>query len=179
MKNLKILLVEDDLILLKVTESKLKAAGCDVEAVRNGEEAADLISSRYFDVVITDLMMPGNINGIELLEAAKALDNNVEVILITGHGSINNAVTAMKKGAADYLQKPVNFEELRLRLEKIANLRSLIRDTSDLREAMNATENNASQTIRKLETMVLDLQQQLSDMKKTPDKRNLGPEQNR
>ena len=172
MKNLKILLVEDDLILLKVTESKLKAAGCDVEAVRNGEEAADLISSRYFDVVITDLMMPGNINGIELLEAAKALDNNVEVILITGHGSINNAVTAMRKGAADYLQKPVNFEELRLRLEKIANLRSLIRDTSDLREAMNATENNASQTIRKLETMVLDLQQQLANMKKTPDKRN-------
>jgi len=101
--------------------------------------------------------MPGGMDGIDLLEATKARWNETEVILITGHATVDNAVKAMKKGAIDYLQKPVNFDELMLRLQRICTLKSLSKDASDLREAMDVTENTAAQTIHELEIMVSEL----------------------
>ncbi len=137
-----------------------------METAGNGADALDLISKYPFDGVVTDLKMPGDMDGIDLLEAVKAADRDTEVILMTSHATVASAVTAMKKGAADYLQKPVNFEELNLRLEKIRQMKSLIKDADDLREAMDITENKAGQTIRELEMMVADLQSRLSAMEK-------------
>ena len=85
---------------------------------------------------------------------------------MTAYASVDNAVEAMKKGAIDYLQKPINFDELMLRLEKISNLKALMKNASDLREAMDVTERNAGQTIQDLEIMVSQLQHKLSEVKK-------------
>ncbi len=161
MNNLKILAVDDDPSTLSLLEKKLKKEGYEIETAGNGADAVRLISKYRFDVVLTDLMMPGGPDGIAVLEAAKERHGNTEVILITGYASVDNAVEAMKKGASDYLQKPINLEELFLRLEKICNLKTLVRDASDLREAMDVTEATASETIQELEIQVAMLQEKL------------------
>lgn len=157
MNNLRILVVEDDPVTLNVIEKRLVKAGYEVETAESGVKAAELVVKSFFDVVVTDLMMPGGMDGIDLLEATKARWNETDVILITGHATVDNAVEVMKKGATDYLQKPVNFDELMLRLQRICTLKSLRKDASDLREAMDVTENTAAQTIHDLEILVSEL----------------------
>lgn len=166
MDNFKVLIVDDDSFLLTITEKALKKADYDVKTANDGDQALLLLSEYAFDVVITDLVMPGEVDGIGILDAAKAADNQTEVILITGYASVDSAVTAMKKGAADYLQKPVNFEELKIRLEKIRHVKALVKETNDLREAMDVTENRAGQTIRDLEMMVANLQKRLAELER-------------
>ena len=165
MNNLTILLVDDDPASLVLLEERLKAADYDdIETAKNGVEALKLISKRFFDVVLTDLMMPG-MDGLGVLKGTKERYSNSEVILITAHASVDNAVEAMKKGATDYLQKPINFDELMIRLEKISNLKALAKNARDLREAMDVTESNASETIQNLEIMVAQLEDKLSQIK--------------
>jgi DNA-binding NtrC family response regulator len=88
------------------------------------------------------------------------------VILITAHGSINNAVDAMRKGATDYLQKPINFDEVFLRLEKIGHVRDLAKDAGDLREAMCVTEEKAAETIMELELALSELQEKVEEIRR-------------
>ena len=165
MNNLTILLVDDDPASLVLLEERLRAADYnDIETAKNGVEALKLISKRFFDVVLTDLMMPG-VDGIGVLKGTKERYSNSEVILITAHASVDNAVDAMKKGATDYLKKPINFDELVIRLEKISNLKALAKNASDLREAMDVTESNASETIQNLEIMVAQLEDKFSRIK--------------
>lgn len=164
MKKLKILVVDDEPSVLEVIQERLEMAEYEVETAPNGMAAADLISRFHYDVVLTDLKMPGEVDGIGVLESVKAKNLHTEVILITGHGSVDNAVEAMKKGACDYLRKPVNLGELVLRLEKIGNLKALGKQAIDLREAMSVTEENAAQTISNLELTVSELKNTLRDV---------------
>lgn len=162
MKHLSILVVDDDPVIRRLLEQRLQNEGIQVEVAEDGYEAEKKLKRRYFDVVLTDLMMPGDIGGIEVLEIAKERNSRTEVLLITAHSSIHTAVQAMKKGASDYLEKPINFDELFLRLEKIANVQSLLRNAQDLQVAMDTTESAASATIQDLEMQVAD-QRQLLD----------------
>jgi len=144
---------------------RLVKAEYEVEVAENGIEAVRMIASTHYDVVLTDLMMPGGVDGIGVLESAKEKSLKTEVVLITAHGSIDNAIVAMKKGAVDYLEKPINFDELFLRLEKIQNIKHLMKNANDLREAMEVTEQTSSETIQTLELTVADLEDQLSRIK--------------
>jgi two-component system OmpR family response regulator len=164
MKDLKILVVDDDPITLLLLEKRLKAEEYEIKTARNGTEAFDLISNNHYDVILTDLKMPGGMDGIGVLEATKTKNSRTEVILITAYASVDNAVAAIQKGAVDYLQKPINFDELMLRLQKIKNMKKLVKDADDLREAMDITEFNAGQTIQNLELTVAQLQSQLSEV---------------
>ncbi len=120
--------------------------------------------------------MPGDMDGIAVLEATKKKwGAGTDVIVITGYGSVENAVEAMKKGATDYLTKPINFEELFLRLEKISLTKALARDATDLREAMDVTEKGAAETIEFLDGMVFDLQHALSDVEEILTKDGMEP----
>ena len=130
----------------------------------DGYQAKETLTDHHVDVVLTDLMMPGEIGGIEVLEIAKGLDRDIEVILITAHSSVDTAVEAMKKGAADYLEKPINFTELFLRLEKISAMRSILRNAEDLRQAMDVTESTAAETIQNLEITAGELQHRLDTL---------------
>ena len=158
MKNLSILVVDDDPVIRRLLQQRLQKANYQVQIAKDGHEASEMLGGQFFDVVLTDLMMPGGIVGIEVLEKAKSLYNNIEVVLITAHSSVDTAVEAMKKGAADYLEKPINFDELFLKLDKIANLKTILRSAQDLQQAMDTTENVASQTIQDLEMRVAGLQ---------------------
>jgi two-component system OmpR family response regulator len=173
MNSLRILVVDDDPVTRSLLEKRLVNSGYRVETASSGNEALDLIRDRFFDVVLTDLMMPGGVDGIGVLEATKNRWNQTEVILITAYASVDSAVDAMKKGASDYLTKPINLEELMLRLQKINTLKSLTKDAEGLREAMDVTEKNAAQTIQDLEIMVSDLQHTCSAIKSTLADENL------
>ncbi len=158
MKNLSILVVDDDPVVRLLLERRLMKENYKVQVAEDGYMAEKLLSSHVYDVVLTDLMMPGEIGGIEVLEIAKNANDTTEVILITAHSSVDTAVEAMKKGAADYLAKPINFDELFLRIDKIANVQTILRSARDLQNAMDMTENAASVTIQNLEMRVAQMQ---------------------
>ncbi len=156
MKSLNILLVDDDPTALLVLEKGLSLQEYPVTTAADGEEALGRIAGESFDVVITDLMMPG-IDGIGVLKAAKARSARTEVLLLTASQSLKSAVDAMKNGASDYLQKPVDLGELLIILEKIESFRNMAASAEELREAMDVTEHNAQETIGRLEMEVARL----------------------
>jgi len=161
MNTLSILVVDDDPVIRRLLEQRLLKARYTVEVAEDGFKAEKLLQEKYFDVVLTDLMMPGGIGGIEVLEIAKEINPETEVVLITAHSSIDTAVDAMKKGAVDYLEKPINFDELFLRIEKIVNVKSIMKNARDIHEAMGVKEHAASETIQNLEILAAQLQQKL------------------
>jgi two-component system OmpR family response regulator len=175
MKQLKILAVDDDPFTLKMLEKKLTKESYDIETASNGVEAGKLISRKFYDIIITDLVMPGGVDGMDVLELAKNKNKETEVILLTAHASVENAVEAMRKGAADYLKKPINFYELTLRMEKIRNYKKLMKNAQDLREAMDVTEQNAAQTIQHLEMSVAELQSVVSKISQVIMIQNIDP----
>ncbi len=129
----RILLVEDHAPSREIMKKALEKVGHTVLDVGSGREAVEQLSGGLeADVVVTDLMMPG-MDGMELLKAVKEMDATLGVILVTGHGTVESAVEAMKGGADDYVQKPVNTVELRRRVEAAIQRRSLIREVAELR----------------------------------------------
>ena len=167
MKNLSILVVDDDPVVRRLIEQRLNKEHYQVMVAEDGYVAEKILRQQFFDVVLTDLMMPGAIGGIEVLEIAKDINSSTEVVLITAHSSVNSAVEAMKKGAIDYLEKPINFDELFLRLDKIANMQTMLRSAQDLQVAMDTTENAASETIQNLEMQVAKMRQTLDEIENT------------
>lgn len=165
MQALKILVVDDDPVTRSLLSTRLSKEDYGVDTAENGVEAIRIIAHQTYDVILTDLMMPGGVDGIGVLESAKENNFKTEVILITAHGSIDNAIVAMKKGAVDYLQKPINFDELFLRLAKIQNVKHLMKNASDLREAMEVTEQASGETIQNLEMAVADLENRMTSIK--------------
>ena len=177
MKNLRILVVDDDPVTRLMLKKTLSKNDCDVDTAEDGIQAIEILSRRFYDVVLTDMMMPGGVDGMDVLQATKAKYSDTKVILITGHGSIDTAVTAMKMGAADYLQKPINIDEVLFRLEKISEMKSLAKNAGDLREAMEITEKAASETIQNLELAVADLENKLIDVKEILSDRSGDPDE--
>ena len=110
-RTLDLLVVDDDPQLRATLLSRFARQGFQVQAAGSGEEALRLAERRNFDVAIVDVMMPG-MSGLELLRRLKEEHPECEVIVLTGQGTIESAVEAMKGGAFDYLQKPFPLKEL-------------------------------------------------------------------
>jgi len=127
-----ILIAEDEEITLKHLVNALKKEGYDVFGTKNGREALNVLSREHFDVLITDIKMP-EMNGIELLEKAKEINSELEVLIITGFGSIGSAVEAMKKGAYEYITKPFNLDELLIKVKNIYERRTLKKENVALK----------------------------------------------
>jgi signal transduction histidine kinase len=113
----KILLVDDERPILEVLGLSLASEGYEVETAENGEEGLRIFENDGIKIVITDIKMPG-IDGIELLKRIKALDDEAEVIVITGHGDMDSAIFALRHGASDFITKPIRDEALMLALER-------------------------------------------------------------
>jgi DNA-binding NtrC family response regulator len=111
----KVLLVDDEQEFLETLSSRLELRGLKVSAVTSGEQAITEAKQQDFDAIIVDLSMPG-IDGLETLKRIKADNPNAEIIMLTGHASVQSGIEAMKLGAGDFLQKPVELSEL---MEKI------------------------------------------------------------
>jgi len=111
----------------------LERMGYAVEEAADGNSAVTKVRARRFLVVLTDLKLPG-LSGIDVLREVKDADSNIPVILMTAYGSIEEAVTAMKEGAFDFIQKPVDLEHLKLLMERAARQQELLRENLILRE---------------------------------------------
>ena len=130
--SLRILVAEDEEITLKHLVNILSKEGYKVSGAKNGREALELVLAQHFDMLITDVKMPG-MDGIELLEKAKGKDPQIEVLVITGFGSIGSAVEAMKKGAFEYITKPFDLDELILKVRNIRERLDLRKENTALR----------------------------------------------
>lgn len=128
----KILIAEDEDITLKHLVNSLQKEGYLAVGTQNGEDALRKIDNDHFDLLITDIKMPG-LTGIELLEKIKERQLEAEVIIITGFGSIGSVIDAMKKGAYDYVTKPFNLDELLLKVGKIRDQKALKKENVALR----------------------------------------------
>ena len=112
-----VLIVDDEEDFLETITKRLNKRQVDASGARSGEEALKLLKEKTFDVVILDIKMPGGMDGIEALREIKKIQPLAEVILLTGHASVETSIEGMKLGAFDYLLKPIKLEDL---LKKIA-----------------------------------------------------------
>ncbi len=133
--NKTILITDDDESLRRVLEYNLSKKGYRLLLASNGEEALNIFKSEDVDIVVTDIKME-KMDGLELLENIKRLNNNVLVIMITAHGSIETAVKAMKLGAYDYITKPFDRDELQVMVEKALKFQSLMSENLRLRQEL-------------------------------------------
>ena len=131
-----VLVADDERAVRTALRVNLTKAGYDVVVVSDGQEALDALSKSVPDVVLTDLRMP-RIDGMLLLESIQAEHPELPVVLMTGHGSVRDAVHAMRSGAADYIIKPVRKDELLVILERTLKARRLEAEVARLREALN------------------------------------------
>jgi DNA-binding NtrC family response regulator len=116
MKGSRILLVDDEVVFTTNMSKLLTNRGYKVTAVNSGDSAIRALEEKDFDVVVLDLKMPG-MDGITTLKEIKKLDLFTETLILTGHGSIDSAMEAIKLGAYDYLTKPCEIDELVAKLE--------------------------------------------------------------
>jgi len=113
----RILVVDDELKMCKSLETLLSQEGYQMTTVQDGKKAIQILREKDFDLVITDIKMPG-CDGLDVLKATRAKDKDALVIMMTGFGSLESAVSAINQGAYDYLLKPVDFSELELSIKR-------------------------------------------------------------
>src|SRR5437870_4788474 len=131
-----ILVVEDDLENRTAMVKVLESAEYKVLQTDNGQQALDIINEETIDILVTDLRLP-ILDGVELLKRAKAIDQEIEVVMITGHGTVEIAVEAIKEGAYDFITKPVKKAQLLRAVEKAAEKQYLSRENRELRQQLN------------------------------------------
>ena len=127
-----VLLADDEPLSREFLQEALATFGCQVHAVASGDAAIAALAHGSFDLVVTDLRMPGA-DGLAVLAAAKHAEPERPVVLVTAHGTMHTAVQAMRQGADDVLEKPVVLDELEVLLARVRDRRRLLRENSFLR----------------------------------------------
>ncbi|MCK4302384.1 MAG: sigma-54-dependent Fis family transcriptional regulator, partial [candidate division Zixibacteria bacterium] len=134
-----ILVVDDKDSMRNMLTETLLEEGYRVDAADNGEKALDLARNKSYDLVVTDLKMP-DVDGLQVLDGVKEVDENTSVIVMTAYGTIEDAVAAMKKGAYDFITKPFDTEYLCVLVNRALENRRLIAENSLLREELFAVD---------------------------------------
>ncbi len=132
MTKTRVLFIEDDSAGRELGLFNLKKAGYDVDEAEDGVAGLELYSSGEYDIVVTDLKMPG-VSGMDVLREVKKADSKVPVIVVTAYGNVDRAVEAMRLGAFDFIGKPFNREHLLLTVERALKSRALEREVRNLR----------------------------------------------
>jgi len=132
-----VLLVEDKTELRAMLRKALERFGYAVEEAPDGTAAIEKARTRRYQLILSDLKLPGH-SGIEVLREAKRADPTIPVLLVTAYGSVEEAVTAMKEGAFDFIQKPVDLDHLKLLLQRATREQELLRENLLLREEYSA-----------------------------------------
>jgi EAL domain-containing protein (putative c-di-GMP-specific phosphodiesterase class I) len=160
----RILVVDDDVLVGRGLNRVFSAAGFDVTVVEDGESAVNALVSTSFDVVISDIMMPG-MSGVDVLKAVRARDLDVPVLLMTGNPSVETAIEAVALGALQYLPKPVSNTALLECVERASTLHSIARTKRDALKLLGASATQAGDRAgleagftRSLETMWMAFQ---------------------
>ncbi len=134
--NPKILVVDDERDICRALDFLLRAEGYNVVTALSGEEAIEKIMAEHFDVVLTDLKME-KVDGIGVLEKTKELSSDTAVIIMTAFASVESAVEAMKKGAADYIVKPFLNEEIRITVRRVLEQKRLVAENIALKQQLS------------------------------------------
>ena len=116
MSDINCLLVDDEDEFLDIMLKRMRKRRLNVQGARSGQEALDILDDSSIDVIALDVKMPG-MDGLTTLKEIKRRFPNIEVIMLTGHGTIETAVEGMKQGAYDYLLKPADFSDIETKLE--------------------------------------------------------------
>lgn len=116
MDSFKLLVVDDEIDFMETLIKRLRKRNLDVTGVESGEEALKLLKEQDFDVVLLDVKMPKGMDGIETLREIKKIRPLIEVVLLTGHASIETNIVGKKLGAFDYLLKPIMLDDLLIKL---------------------------------------------------------------
>lgn len=141
-KNIDLLLVDDDAEFREIAARRFMRSGYQVQQAGNGEEAFGVFERRQFDVAVLDMRMPG-MSGLEVMEKLRESNPECEMIMLTGEGTIETAVKAMKLGAFDYLTKPFPLAELEGLVQKAYERRLLNKENRQLKAALKRSEPNS------------------------------------
>jgi DNA-binding NtrC family response regulator len=126
----KVLIVDDDKDFLEVMSERLQTRGINVSTAERAEDALKRLERDIFDVIILDLQMPG-IDGIETLKQIKEKHEALQVIMLTGHATVEKGVEAIKLGATDFIEKPADIDVLNDKIKKAKKKKMLIMDKMD------------------------------------------------
>lgn len=135
MKNISVLIIDDEESQIESIKGFLRRRNYNVYAAYNGADGIKLITENAIDVVLTDYRMPG-LSGLEVLIKVKEINPDIDVVVITAYGSVQDAVDIMKAGAYDYLTKPIDLDDLESMLERIKEKRALISENRLLKEQL-------------------------------------------
>ncbi|MCU6501742.1 sigma-54 dependent transcriptional regulator [Rugamonas sp. A1-17] len=166
---MKVLLIEDDPTVRAGSAQALDLAGIEVQAFHTAEQALPLITPGFDGVVVSDVRLPG-MSGLDFMAAVKAIDAQLPVVLVTGHGDITMAVGAMRDGAYDFIAKPYSSEQLTDVVQRAMETRRLVLEVAALRhriahgEGIEATLLGDSAAIRDLRRLILDLADEPADV---------------
>ncbi|MDP1990498.1 MAG: sigma-54 dependent transcriptional regulator, partial [Syntrophales bacterium] len=152
MKKLSILVVEDGHSQREMLRDFLRKEGHTVGEAENGDQAIRRVREGHYDLILLDYKMP-MMNGMQVLQAVKGINPEIDVIIITAYGTIETAVDAMKAGALDYITKPVEFDELLLLVERVSERRTLLKENEILREQLGEKGVTTDQIIYKSQQM--------------------------
>jgi two-component system NtrC family sensor kinase len=120
----RILVIDDEAVICRILSTMLEANGYEVVTAQSGKEALECVRRQRFELAITDLVMP-EMDGLQTMTALKAVDPDMEVMVLTGHAGLESAIAALKRGACDYLLKPVNTLQLHAAVNRALELRRL------------------------------------------------------
>jgi len=156
--DFRILFVDDETEILSIVEQYLNGHGYQVTVSDNGARALELTRDKVFDIIFTDLKMP-EVGGLELLRAVKETSPETEVIILTGYGTVDSAVEALKLGSYDYLQKPIEFERLKIMIDRIIEKQTLQKENILIKKRLRDRYQydglvGASEKIREIYTIV-------------------------
>lgn len=132
----RILILDDEEALRKIIAQRLERRGYEVSEAGTGEEGIVILQDTLLDAVLLDLRLPDG-DGLNLLQQIKRVEPDLQVIMLTGHGTIESAIEAMRLGAFDYLTKPCNLSELEITLQKALEQRKLLVENTGLRQVVN------------------------------------------
>jgi len=135
MKKYKVLFVDDDQQILSIVQQFLTRSGFDVTTESSGFKAIEKVRSEDYTVVFSDLIMP-EIGGMDLLKQIKEISPETEVIIVSGYGTIEAAIEAMKLGSYDFLQKPINFDRFKILIDRIIEKRKLKEENQLIRSRL-------------------------------------------
>lgn len=129
----KVLLVDDEEDFIKTLSQRLEMRGLKVSAATRGEDAVTLADKQSFDAIVVDLAMPG-MDGLETLKLIKEHNPDAEIIMLSGQGTVKATTEAMKLGAEDFLEKPVDMKELLEKIDELKTKRILVLQKQSMEE---------------------------------------------
>ena len=132
-----VLVIDDEEVMREILEALLTREGYRVKCASSGEEGLECARSTSFDAAIVDVMMPG-IDGIATLEELKKIDEDLPVVMVTAFASVETAISAMKRGAFDYITKPFKNDEVIVVMRNAVERRQLVAENAALRQSLHA-----------------------------------------